>query len=66
MVMPELVELALCRIHYWSYAQIIFSASFAGQGVLNKGPTFWIHVRPPPNKSNYKFDKLIFGRTRSL
>ncbi len=31
------IKLGIC----WSYAQIIFPASFAFQGVLNKNPTGW-------------------------
>jgi hypothetical protein len=34
----------------WSYAKIIFPASFADQGVLNKGPTVWLDgARSPQN-----------------
>jgi hypothetical protein len=39
--------LEVCQIHYWSYAQIIFLAGIAGQGVLNKDPNVWLDGRHP-------------------
>ncbi len=38
--------MGLCQIH-WSYAQIIFPAGFADQGVLNKDPTPWVDGNGP-------------------
>ncbi len=32
-----------------SYVQIIFLASFAGQGLLNKDPTVWLDGARPPS-----------------
>ena len=65
--------LGVCQIH-WNYAHIIFLTGSASQEVLNKDPTVWLDgARPPPNKSNYEFDrearklmgenlKLVLGR----
>jgi hypothetical protein len=45
---------------FWSYAQTIFPAGFDSQGVFNKDPTVWLDgSRPPPNKFDYEFSKLI-------
>ncbi len=53
----------------WSYALIIFSASFAGQWVLNKDPTVWLdgvwqtHNSPysVPAKKNHNLNlKVVF------
>jgi hypothetical protein len=41
-----LVEFGVCQIHF-SYAQIIFPASFAGQVVLYKDPTVWLDGARP-------------------
>ncbi len=61
--MSELVELGGCQIHYWSYAQIIFTGGFASQGLLNKDPIVWLDGRPPPvslvmSLANSQFNKL--------
>ncbi len=48
MMVSYFVALGVCQI-YLSYAQIIFQASFAGQGILSKDPTIWLDgARPPP------------------
>ncbi len=50
-------------ITLYKVAQIIFQASFAGQGVPNKDPTVWLDCRPPPisliHNSTYSVPTLI-------
>jgi hypothetical protein len=43
----------------WSYAQIIFPASFAAQRVLNKDAAVWLDGARPSKQANLKFNKLI-------
>ncbi len=46
--------MGVCEIH-WNYAQIVYPAGFAGQGVINKDPIVWLDGV----MSNYELDKLI-------
>ncbi len=42
-----------------SYAQIIFTAGFAGQGLLNKDPKVWLDGTRPPQKYVCKCIKSV-------
>jgi hypothetical protein len=48
MVMSELVKLGFHQIHNWSYAQIIFPASFASQGFFNEDVIVCLEGKLPP------------------
>jgi hypothetical protein len=42
-----LVKFLVWQIHYWSHAQVIFLANFAGQGVVSKDLTVLLDSKPP-------------------